>query len=476
MDKTDIRDCYEIIGVEPGVSPDQLKQAYRDLVSVWHPDRFANNPRLREKAEEQLKRINIAYQNIRRLSLYENGSWQSKTQPDGSGEKPENGDSVYGQTEYEDHMPEKEKKRQIFPEPWEWLKKWKTVLLTVFFGSLLLFFTVLFFFAIRLSPHELEKLEKQNHPSSTSTVKVQAPQMQTEENETPDSAEADYTWLEDLKQRIAWEKEERKKREEQEKIRETEDVKAPEDSVPLSETIDPVIPKEGGFPRTGKKEQEKIREVKDVKVNPEDKVQLFEIIDKILPKEKFPARNSGPDTGTRSASERNIRQDMNHSRDYLARIPPAESRNTPQEKNREERIRQYRNYIRQHLLQSGSRFVSGTDGTVTDTRTGLMWCILNSYQETGNYLDYGSAVRYAKTLQTGGYRNWRLPTSSELAEIYMVDPVFPDTGGKWYWTCETYIKGWNRTARIVRPGKHKRISDEYANLHERGMVHAVRHP
>ncbi|MBI3910644.1 MAG: J domain-containing protein [Armatimonadetes bacterium] len=53
--------CYEILGVEPDASLDQVRQAWRDLVQVWHPDKFHGNPRLQRKAEEKLKEINQAY-------------------------------------------------------------------------------------------------------------------------------------------------------------------------------------------------------------------------------------------------------------------------------------------------------------------------------------------------------------------------------------------------------------------------------
>ena len=46
---------------------DEAREAYVDMVRVWHPDRFTNNPRLRKKAEEKLKEINIAYSEIRAL-------------------------------------------------------------------------------------------------------------------------------------------------------------------------------------------------------------------------------------------------------------------------------------------------------------------------------------------------------------------------------------------------------------------------
>lgn len=53
---------YQVLEIEPGSSQAEIKQAYRDLTLVWHPDRFPNNPRLQLKAEEKLKRINVAYE------------------------------------------------------------------------------------------------------------------------------------------------------------------------------------------------------------------------------------------------------------------------------------------------------------------------------------------------------------------------------------------------------------------------------
>ena len=56
---------YQILELEPGASQAEIKQAYRDLAIVWHPDRFADNPRLREKAEAKLKQINAAYNSLK---------------------------------------------------------------------------------------------------------------------------------------------------------------------------------------------------------------------------------------------------------------------------------------------------------------------------------------------------------------------------------------------------------------------------
>ena len=45
-------------------SEQQLKQAYKNLVQVCHPDRFFSNPALRRQAEEKLKQINNAYERL----------------------------------------------------------------------------------------------------------------------------------------------------------------------------------------------------------------------------------------------------------------------------------------------------------------------------------------------------------------------------------------------------------------------------
>ncbi len=60
-----MEEYYKILGVPIDAELHQVKNAYRDLAKVWHPDRFENDPRLKEKATEKLKEINKAYKEIR---------------------------------------------------------------------------------------------------------------------------------------------------------------------------------------------------------------------------------------------------------------------------------------------------------------------------------------------------------------------------------------------------------------------------
>jgi DnaJ-class molecular chaperone len=53
--------ALDALDLQPGASVEEIRRAYRDLVNVWHPDRFVHDPRLQKKAEEKLKIINEAY-------------------------------------------------------------------------------------------------------------------------------------------------------------------------------------------------------------------------------------------------------------------------------------------------------------------------------------------------------------------------------------------------------------------------------
>ncbi|HEB50440.1 MAG TPA: DUF1566 domain-containing protein [Desulfobulbus sp.] len=67
------------------------------------------------------------------------------------------------------------------------------------------------------------------------------------------------------------------------------------------------------------------------------------------------------------------------------------------------------------------RFVDHHDGTVTDTRTGLMWAT----SDNGADIQWWDADLYCKASRAGGYTDWRLPTPRELATLY--DPAWKKT-------------------------------------------------
>lgn len=60
----DFQRCLRLLELKTCSSREEARRAYRDLVRVWHPDRFSGDPRLRKRAEEKVKELNIAYEEL----------------------------------------------------------------------------------------------------------------------------------------------------------------------------------------------------------------------------------------------------------------------------------------------------------------------------------------------------------------------------------------------------------------------------
>jgi len=56
-----------VLGLPPEASNEDATAAYKDLIRVWHPDRFQNDDRLRRKAEDETKKINEAIAKVKKL-------------------------------------------------------------------------------------------------------------------------------------------------------------------------------------------------------------------------------------------------------------------------------------------------------------------------------------------------------------------------------------------------------------------------
>lgn len=54
-------EALRILELDDHRTPEEVRATYRELVKVWHPDRFANDPDLRAKADRRLQEINRAY-------------------------------------------------------------------------------------------------------------------------------------------------------------------------------------------------------------------------------------------------------------------------------------------------------------------------------------------------------------------------------------------------------------------------------
>jgi len=67
-----MRNPYEVLGVPSNATEEQIEAAYKELAKKYHPDRYINNP-LADLAEEKMKEINSAYEDLKKnRSSYSN--------------------------------------------------------------------------------------------------------------------------------------------------------------------------------------------------------------------------------------------------------------------------------------------------------------------------------------------------------------------------------------------------------------------
>ena len=127
-----------------------------------------------------------------------------------------------------------------------------------------------------------------------------------------------------------------------------------------------------------------------------------------------------------------------------------------------------------NLAKTNGRYVVSQDGTVQDKVTGLNWTLLDTFDILDHCLDYRQAVAYVKQLQDGGHRDWRMPTSAELARIYQNSPYYPAGAAEWYWSSEVYEKGYQTIVNVVNAMPEAVYHKRTAGVRKCGSVRAVR--
>ncbi|MDQ8206523.1 DUF1566 domain-containing protein [Coraliomargarita sp. SDUM461003] len=113
-------------------------------------------------------------------------------------------------------------------------------------------------------------------------------------------------------------------------------------------------------------------------------------------------------------------------------------------------------YVRGNPNYGVNQYSDNLDGTIKDRATGLTWMQADS----GESMDWPTALKYAEDMQHAGYSDWRLPNAKELQSIIdytrspdttdsaAIDPLFKcteiineqgvkDYGN--YWTSSTHV-------------------------------------
>lgn len=125
------------------------------------------------------------------------------------------------------------------------------------------------------------------------------------------------------------------------------------------------------------------------------------------------------------------------------------------------------------VRDSGGRLGDNRNGTFSDRQSGLTWTMLDAYSDTSRCMDYASAQQYVQDLKTGGFSDWRLPTTKELEGMVAQYPGLPSDLINWLWSSETFWHGWNKKV-FVFVRQQGRWTKNSVGIQQCGSVIAVR--
>lgn len=89
-----------------------------------------------------------------------------------------------------------------------------------------------------------------------------------------------------------------------------------------------------------------------------------------------------------------------------------------------------------------SQFVDNGDGTVSDLGTGLMWMV----DDSGEGLDWESALVYCENLEFAGHDDWKLPNVKELQTLVDYSGVYPAIDGNLFNITDEDAYFWTSTS------------------------------
>ena len=79
-----MKNPYEVLGVSPNATDEEVKKAYRDLARKYHPDKYRDSD-LADLANDKMQEVNAAYEEIQKMraggAQSQNGNYRYNGNP-----------------------------------------------------------------------------------------------------------------------------------------------------------------------------------------------------------------------------------------------------------------------------------------------------------------------------------------------------------------------------------------------------------
>ena len=112
------------------------------------------------------------------------------------------------------------------------------------------------------------------------------------------------------------------------------------------------------------------------------------------------------------------------------------------------------------------RFINNQDGTITDSKTGLMWMREDAWQKEAKWYTWDEAAElasYFNDIKFAEFQDWRLPTEEEIQSLYHEEASNQDKYGKEMHLPEAFPSGGLATVWLKGESGHEGTLFDFKN-------------
>ena len=117
-------------------------------------------------------------------------------------------------------------------------------------------------------------------------------------------------------------------------------------------------------------------------------------------------------------------------------------------------------------MSNSNRFKDNQDGTLTDTKTTLMWLREDGWQRDGKWFSWDEAKDWyidMNAIKFCGFQDWKLPNEDEILTLYNPEEINRDKYGKEIYLETIFPPGCQATVWLLGESGHEAPIFDFKN-------------